>query len=320
MIVVSGEALMDVYPGEDTPTGMTLDARMGGSPFNVAVGLARMGQPVSFFGGIAKGPMGDRLVRGLQQEKVATDAVVRPQAPTTVSMVELDSDGVPTYAFLGDERAADRQVTMAALAQVPEAMAYQFGSYAMVVEPVASTLRALAAREHQRALIAYDPNVRLNVEPDLERWRQALIGMLPYTHLLKISAEDLELMAPGLDPYKAAREWLDDGVSLVVVTRGRDGALAWTPSHHVVSHARQAHVIDTVGAGDSFQAALLTALAERDSLEALSMRKLSASNLSEIMSFASSAAALTCSRRGADLPKRDEIVPMGPRGLAAAAA
>ncbi len=317
MIVVSGEALMDVFPGQDSATGMTLDARMGGSPFNVAVGLARMGQAVSFFSGISDGPMGARLVRGLQDEGVNTDAVVRPHAPTTVSMVELDAEGVPTYAFHGDN-GADRQLTIDTLGKVPVAKAYQFGSYAMVVEPVASTLRALAAREHERALISYDPNVRLTVEPDLERWRQALIAMLPFTHILKISAEDLELMAPGLDPYKAAREWLDDGVSLVVVTRGRDGALAWTPSHHVVSHARQATVVDTVGAGDSFQAALLTALAERDALDMLSVRKLTASALSEVMSFASSAAAMTCSRRGADLPKREEIQQMGPRGLAAA--
>lgn len=317
MIVVSGEALMDVYPGSESAAGMSLDARMGGSPYNVAVGLARMGQAVSFFGGVSSGAMGERLMRGLQNEGVNTDAVVRPHAPTTMSMVELDAEGVPTYAFHG-RHGADRQVTVDALAKVPAAQAYQFGSYAMVVEPIASTLRMLADREHQRSLVAYDPNVRLNVEPDLERWRQALIGMLPFTHVLKISAEDLDLMAPGLDPYKAAREWLDDGVSLVVVTRGRDGALAWTPSHHVVSHARQANVIDTVGAGDSFQAALLTALAERGALDPSSARKLTATSLSEIMSFASSAAAMTCSRRGADLPKRDEIVPMGPRGLAAA--
>ncbi len=317
MIVVCGEALMDVYPGGDSVTGMALDARMGGSPYNVAVGLARLGQTVSFFGGVSSGAMGERLVRGLHQEGVGTSAVVRPNAPTTLSMVELDAEGVPTYAFHG-HGGADRLVTVDALAKVAQAKAYQFGSYAMVVEPIASTLRILADREHQRSLIAYDPNVRLNVEPDLERWRQALIGMLPFTHVLKISAEDLELMAPGLDPYKAAREWLDDGVSLVVVTRGREGALAWTPSHHVVSHARHVSVVDTVGAGDSFQAALLTALSERDALDPISARKLSASSLSDIMSFASSAAALTCSKRGADLPKRDEIVPMGPRGLVAA--
>jgi fructokinase len=320
MFVVSGEALMDVYAGEDTAAGLTLDARMGGSPFNVAVGLARMSQPVSFFSAISAGPMGERLVRGLHVEGVDTQAVARVKAPTTLSMVELDAEGVPSYAFHGKE-GADRQLRLDSLTKVPEAKCFQFGSYAMVVEPTASTLRTLAQREHRRALVAYDPNIRLNVEPDVERWRQALLGMLPYTHLLKISAEDLELLAPGLDLHTAARDWLDSGVSLVVITRGRDGALAWTPNHHVVSHARPSNVVDTVGAGDSFQAAMLTALAERDLLAPASLRKLSASALSEVMAFAGTAAAITCSKRGADLPKRSDVVPMGPigpRGLAAA--
>ena len=87
MIVVSGEALMDVFPGDDNATGMTLDARMGGSPFNVAVGLARMGQPVSFFGGISDGPMGARLVRGLQDEGVNIDAVVRPHFTAMAALI-----------------------------------------------------------------------------------------------------------------------------------------------------------------------------------------------------------------------------------------
>jgi fructokinase len=320
MIVVCGEALMDVYPGEDTPTGMTLDARIGGSPFNVAVGLARMRQPVAFFSAISTGAMGERLVRALQNEGVDTAPVARIAAPTTVSMVELNAEGVPTYRFHGTG-CADSLLPQDALAKVPQANAYQFGSYAMVVEPTASTLLALARREHERALIAYDPNIRTNVEPRIDRWRQVLLAMLPLTHLLKISAEDLDLLAPGLDPYRAAREWIDCGVSMVIVTRGREGALAWTPTHHVVSHARPAQVIDTVGAGDTFQAALLTALAERDALEPGALSRLNAAALSDVMAFAATAAAITCSRRGADLPRRNEVDTLGgPRGLAAAAA
>ncbi len=318
MIVVCGEALMDVYPGEDTPTGMNLDARIGGSPFNVAVGLARMRQPVGFFGAISAGAMGERLVRALHHEGVDTGYVARPAAPTTVSMVELDPEGVPTYRFHGNG-CADSLLTAAALDKVPQAAAYQFGSYAMVVEPTGSTLLALARRESERALIAYDPNIRTNVEPRIERWRQVLLSMLPLTHVLKISAEDLDLLAPGIDPHRAAYEWLDCGVSMVVITRGREGALAWTPTHHVVSHARPAQVVDTVGAGDTFQAALLTALAERDALTAATARRLPAAALSDVMAFAATAAAITCSRRGADLPRRHEVETLGgPRGLAAA--
>ena len=178
MIVVSGEALMDVFAAGPTPTGLMLDARIGGSPLNVATGLARLGQPAVFFGALSSGFLGDRLLEALHAEGIDTRCTVRIDAPATIGLVGLDAAGVPSYAFYGDG-AADRLLPMAALAAVPSAAAYHFGSYAMVVEPVASTQRALVERECRRAVIAYDPNIRLNVEPDLQRWRNTLTWMLP---------------------------------------------------------------------------------------------------------------------------------------------
>ena len=170
MIVVSGEALMDVFAGSDTPGGMTLDAHVGGSPFNVAVGLARLRQPVAFFGGVSTDALGERLVRALRDEGVGVDAIVRLGAPTTLALVGLDRQGEPRYSFHG-AGAADRMLPAAALEHLPRAQAFHFGSFSMVVEPVAGTLRTLVERERGRSMIAYDPNVRLHVEPSLERWR-----------------------------------------------------------------------------------------------------------------------------------------------------
>ena len=306
MIVVSGEALMDVFAAENTPTGVMLDARIGGSPLNVAIGLARLAQPVAFFGGVSGGFLGDRLMQALQTEAVDTACTVRVDAPATLSLVGLDAHGVPSYAFYG-EGAADRQLPLSALPLVPEALAYHFGSYAMVVEPVATTQRALVEREHRRAVIAYDPNIRLNVEPDLQRWRDTLAWMLPRTHILKVSDEDLSLLYPGADAGQLATAWIDQGVSLVVVTRGGEGAWAWTAAQHVATSPVQVDVIDTVGAGDTFQAAMLTALAERDLLSPQALRSLPIAALREVLDFAGRAAAITCSRRGADLPRRAEV-------------
>lgn len=303
MIVVSGEALMDVFAAGETPTGVMLDARIGGSPLNVAIGLARLAQPVAFFGAVSSGFLGDRLMKALQAEAVDTACTVRVDAPTTLGLVGLDARGVPSYAFYG-AGAADRQLPMAALEFVPEAQAYQFGSYAMVVEPVAGTQRALVERERHRAVIAYDPNIRLNVEPELLRWRDTLAWMAPRTQILKISDEDLSLLYPGADAGRLATEWIGQGVSLVVVTRGGDGAWAWTATHHVATAPMKVEVIDTVGAGDTFQAALLTALAERGLLTQAALRTLGKQPLREVMDFAARAAAITCSRRGADLPRR----------------
>jgi fructokinase len=308
MIVVCGEALMDVFAGADTPGGVTLDARVGGSPFNVAIGLARLRQPVAFFGGLSNDLLGERLLKALRDERVGAGAITRVDAPTTLSLVGLDARGVPSYAFYG-EGAADRMLSVSALQQVPPAQALHFGSYAMVVEPVAGTLRALVVRDHLSSVIAYDPNVRLRVEPSLERWRAALAWMLPRTHLLKISDEDLELLFPGADASALAAEWLRAGVALVVVTRGARGASAWTAAHHVAVQPAPVKVVDTVGAGDTFQAALLAALAERGQLTVERLRSLPLAALHEVLGFATRAAGITCSRRGADLPRRDELGP-----------
>jgi len=307
MFVVCGEALMDVFAAGETPTGMALDARIGGSPFNVALGLARLGQPVSFFGALSSGFLGQRLLRALQAEGIGTDCTPVLDAPTTLSLVGLDARGVPSYAFYG-EGCADRLLPLTALDRLPaQARAFQFGSYAMVVEPVAATQRAVVEREHRRSLIAYDPNIRLNVEPDLQRWRDTLAWMLPRTHLLKVSDEDLGLLFPGADIAALAQGWLDAGVGWVVVTRGGEGAEAWMPGLHLRAAPHKVTVVDTVGAGDTFQAALLTWLAERDRLSPQGLRGWTEMDLAAALDFAGRAAAITCSRRGADLPRRAEL-------------
>jgi len=306
MMVVSGEALMDVFAAGETPTGMTLDARIGGSPLNVAIGLARLAQPVAFFGALSQGFIGDRLLKALRDEGVDTGCSVRVDALATLGLVGLDAQGVPNYAFYSDG-AADRLLPLSALGRVPTAQAYHFGSYAMVVEPVAATQRALVEREYRRSVIAYDPNIRLNVEPDVQRWRDTLQWMLPRTHLLKISDEDLSLLFPGVDAGQLAAAWIDAGVALVVVTRGAAGALAWTAAHHVGAAPKEIDVVDTVGAGDTFQAALLTALAERSLLQSAALRTLTRAALHGVLQFATHAAAITCSRRGANLPRRNEL-------------
>ena len=307
MIMVCGEALFDVFAVSDTPTGMTLDARVGGSPFNVAVGLARLGQPVGLLTRISRGFLGERLMRALQAEGVHTSAVQRSDAATTLSLVGLDAQGLPSYAFYGDG-CADRLLTLDALDALPRALqAISVGSYATVTGETAITQRALVEREHRRTLIAYDPNIRLNVQPDVAVWRDQIAWMLPRTHLLKLSEEDLALVHPGVALPDFAAQALAQGVAWVVVTRGGQGAAAWTSSGHVEIAPVEVDVVDTVGAGDTFQAAVLTWLAEHDALSAAALARLPTASLREALDFAARAAAITCSRRGADLPRRAEL-------------
>jgi len=307
MFLVCGEALMDVFSAGETPAGLALDARVGGSPFNVAVGLARLAQPVAFFAAVSNGFVGERLMGALGAEGVDTSTVARTDAPSTLGLVGLDAKGVPSYAFYGTG-GADRQLGPDALAALPSGWdAIHLGSFAAVVEPIATTLRALVERERGRALIAYDPNIRLNVEPSLVAWRATLDWMRPRCDLLKISDEDLQLLLPGSAPEAFAHTALAAGVKLVVVTRGSAGALGWTADQHASVPPVPVQVVDTVGAGDTFQAALLTWLAERGRLSADGLASLDAAALHDLLGFAGRAAAITCSRRGADMPRRAEL-------------
>jgi fructokinase len=316
MFVVAGEALMDVFTGARTPTGVEMDARIGGSPLNVAIGLARLGQPVAFLGGLSTGALGQRLEQALEDEGVSLACVHRSAAPTTLGLVGLDGHGVADYAFYGDG-ASDRTLPLAALERLPAAArAVHVGSYTMVVGETGRTQRQLVERARGRLLVSYDPNLRLNVEPDIEVWRETLAWMLPRIDVLKMSEEDLAALHPGADPEALAARWLAAGVGLVALTRGGDGARAWRrDGAHVAAFDVEpicVDVIDTVGAGDTFAAALLARLAEIGAADPAGLRALRQDSIRDVLGFASRAAAITCARRGADLPRRAELMPPAP--------
>jgi fructokinase len=307
MFLVCGEALFDVFIGGETDNALHLDARPGGSPFNVAVGLARLGQPVAFLSGLARDMLGERLARTLRREDVDTSLCPLFDAPTTLGMVELDGAGVPRYAFYGNG-AADRLLASGQLPALgPEVRAIHLGSYATVVEPVAGALEVLVRRERDRRLIAYDPNIRLNVEPSVARWRAQVDTLAGLAHLVKISDEDLHLLYGETDEAALAGRWLAGGCRLVVVTRGAKGASAWNAHGRVDVAAPRVSTVDTVGAGDTFQAAMLAHLAETGRLEPAALTAMDAEALARLLDFAARAAAITCSRRGADMPRRAEL-------------
>lgn len=308
MFVVAGEALMDVYAGAPTATGLHLDARAGGSPFNVAVGLARLGARVAFLGGISGDAFGHRLEQMLSAEGVDRSLLVRSAAPTTLSIVSVGAGGGPSYAFHGHD-AADRLVTPRGLPGLPEEARWlHVGSYSTVVEPVGGTLRGLAGQERTRRLVSYDPNVRLTVEPDVLRWHAVVEEMVALAHLVKVSGEDLQLLYPTQAPRTVAARWLAAGAWLVVVTLGGEGSIAYTARATATAPARPVRLIDTVGAGDTFQAALLAWLGEHGVTDEHALGALDEGALKELLGFASAAASITCSRRGADLPRRAEVL------------
>ena len=236
-------------------------------------------------------------------------AAPRPDAPTALVMVSIDANGVPNYAFYG-AGTAERMVHLHDLERVPEgAAAIHAGSYCMVVEPVASTTRALIERQHGRSVIAYDMNVRLTIEPRIKLWQDALQWMLARTDILKVSDEDIHALYPSMTVASFIAMALEQGVSLVVVTRGAQGVAAATQSVPLFElPALPVAVIDTVGAGDTFQAGLLASLERSGRLDRDAIRQLDRATLGDALLFAACAAAITCSRRGADLPYLGDVI------------
>lgn len=310
MYLVCGEALFDVFTA---PTGgqrnhMHLDAVAGGSPFNVAVGLARLGTPSALFTGLSLDPFGRQLRQVLEDEGVDLRYLVDFDAPTTLAMVALGADGSPVYSFRGKD-CADRLPCDEHLAPLADDIrGIHLGSYSIVTPPIADTLLSLVRREGARRLISLDPNIRLNVEPDLLCWRERVEALAELAHLIKVSDEDLLLLYPDEAPETIAQRWLGGRCELVVLTRGAQGAQLFSARHGVLhAEAKAVAVHDTVGAGDTFQAALLSYLQTQrlDTAEALT--RIDRYQLQAMLAFAIQAAAITCSRRGPDLPYRYEI-------------
>ena len=307
MFLVCGEALFDFFLRPSADGALCFDAVPGGSPFNVALGLARLGQKAEFFSGLSSDLMGRRLNAFMERENIGAAYAIRSPQPTLLSIVALNADGGPDYAFYGDYPAY-RAITEAELPALgSEIGIIHMGSIATALEPVASALAALAERECGRRLIAYDPNVRPSIEPDLDVWRRTFQRLTAAAHITKVSAEDLELLYPGVTHEDTARQLLGRGARLVVITRGGEGASGWTRNSQAASAARPVNVVDTVGAGDSYQAALLAGLAEMGCADPQALDALGQDALARLLDFAGQAAALTCGKRGADLPRRDAI-------------
>jgi len=309
VILVCGEALVDLFVLGENGARLAAEAVAGGSPFNVAIGLARLGCPAALCTGLSTDRFGRLLTDVLNAEGVNLDYAMRTPRLTTISVVATDREGHPIYSFHG-EGAADRNITVADLKPelAPEIEALTFGSYTLVVEPVAQAYLTLAQREADRRTIFLDPNIRPTVIGDIRNWPSQFRRFLRTATIVKASDEDLAV-AYGADTSIAevARDWMAQGPSLVVITRGADGAVAFLGERTVEVPGRKVEVVDTVGAGDTFSAALLAGLRRVGRLAPERIGGLDLESLGSVLSYAIIASSITCSRRGADLPTAGDV-------------
>ncbi|WP_395105827.1 carbohydrate kinase [Actinomadura sp. SCN-SB] len=308
-IAVIGEAVADAFlPSGQAGTGvLNLRVRPGGSPVNTAVGLSRLGTPTTFLGRLATGPLGDLIRDHLAGSKVDLSAAVAAPEPATLAIASLDPSGRAAYAFYADGT-ADWQWTPDELARLDPGgvRCVHAGSMALARDPGGPLIETLlgAARE-AGATVSIDPNVRPSfVAPDL--YRERLGRWTSLADLFRLSDEDLEHLWPGAAPERACDAFHRDGVRLVVVTLGARGALASLDGARVTVPAPPIDPVDTVGAGDAFNAGLLHWLDEHGRLGGR-LPDLTLDEVERAVEFAVQNAARTCLVPGADPPWRGDV-------------
>ena len=306
MLTVIGEGLVDVVQRRSG-----VEAHVGGSPLNVAVGLARLGHPVQFIGRYGRDPYGDAVAAHLRSSSVMVP-LPPDERPTSVATAVVGDDGAANYTFDLTWELPGLEQRLPLMLQ--GATLLHTGSIATMLQPGAAAVLAAVEYAHPASTISFDPNCRPSIITDRDYARRQTERFVALSDVVKASDEDLEWLYPGVDPLDSARRWLssggDGGPALVAVTRGAAGPWGITAAGEAEVPAPTVEVADTVGAGDSFMAALLSGLVDRrldGGQYRHALRSMPAEVLEALLEHAARAAAITVSRSGANPPTRAEL-------------
>ncbi len=308
MILCCGEALIDMLPAQTKVGSEGFVPHSGGAVFNTAIALGRLGTGVSMFTGLSNDMFGQQLAAALHASHVDISLAVTSDRPTTLAFVRL-VDGQATYSFF-DENSAGRMLFPSDLPTLPgEVSALYFGGISLACEPGALAYQALLEREGGSRAVMLDPNIRPGFVKDEASYRSRLDVMLRRSDIVKVSDEDLNWIEPTPVSFREkAKALLEKGAALVIVTRGSDGATGYLPDGSKV-HVPGVRVasVDTVGAGDTFNAGVLSKLSEFGVLQKPRLRELDAETVRQALTHGARVAAVTVSRAGANPPWAEEI-------------
>ncbi len=302
MILACGEALIDMLPRESTDGEAAFAPYPGGAVFNTSIGLARLGIETQFLCGMSADFLGDILRDALDASGVDHAPSPKLQAPCTVAFVKL-VNGQATYAFY------DNGSAMRSMESVPEvqANALFFGGISLVGDGCGATYESLMLREAPSKVTMIDPNIRPSFIQDVAAYRARIDGMMAAADIIKLSDEDLHWMEGEGDLADLARGLVAKGAKLVCITQGADGVTGYTAAHEVFVPSERAVVVDTVGAGDTFNAGLLAGLERAGCLDKARIASLTEAEIRDALHLGVRAAAVTVSRAGANPPTAAEL-------------
>lgn len=306
MIVCIGEALVDMIPRTLENGAESYLPISGGAVFNTSIALGRLETKAALLTGLSSDMFGEQIRQSLLDSDVETGLVVTSDRPTTLAFVKL-KDGSAQYSFF-DENSAMRMVTLADLSAFPDnGKALFMGGISLAIEPFGAACAQYQAALSDDIPVMIDPNIRPTFISNEEAYRERLQAMITRSDIIKVSDEDLELMEPGSNFEEIAREWIGDGAALVIRTLGGDGAEAISASGTVRVGGVPVTVVDTVGAGDTFNAGLLHHLDENGKLNRASLKTLSDDDISSALTFACRCAAHTVGQAGANPPRHKDL-------------
>lgn len=294
--LVIGEALIDIVERD----GRIIGEHVGGSPLNVAVGLARLGRDVDFLTHIGDDDRGRRIIEYVKSSGAELVPGSDTAGHTPTALATLDASGKAQYVF-------DIDWQLSGTPEVAPPLVAHTGSIATILEPGCRATAALLDAYHVSATISFDPNVRAALIADEEQARARIDRLVEKCDVVKASDEDLHWIDPNRTPEQVAQTWLSLGPALVAVTLGERGAFAMCRGGTARVQARPVNVVDTVGAGDAFMTGLIDALWSLTLLGAerrKDLRDISVQTLTEVLQAAALSSALTVARAGADLPDR----------------
>ena len=310
MFLSCGDSLFDMFlePDAEHSLQVKVNGVAGGSPMNVAVGLSRLGHQSAYFTKLSSDAFGQRLTQFLGNNSIDTSLCLPTDRNSTLAFINKQPDGSAEYSFY-TEGTADISIEKSELpANLPDQIqVLHFGSYSTAVGDVSETLKTLAKREKNKRFISYDPNLRLAIEPDIELWKSSFKDFASCATLIKASDEDIEALTGKNAEDKFVADCFGYGAAIVYITRGSEGASVYTPDDRkYTAVSKPVKVKDTVGAGDTFQAAALHWMAAENHIG--KDGKLTGEVDAEAsLNFALNAAAVTCSRFGADLPTLEDL-------------
>ena len=306
MIVCCGEALIDMIPNTLDNGETAYIPKIGGAVLNTSICLGRLGADVSFLGSISKDLFGIEILEELKKSQVNTSLCVNTKENTTLAFAKI-LNGTTRYSIF-DENSSNKNIKLKDISLSDEKVdTIYIGGISLMSEPNGTEIENFINRESSSKIVFFDPNIRPNFIQSREKYLKRFENILQQSDIIKISDEDLEWLYPNDSIDTLYDKWIELGLSIIVLTKGSEGAIIKTREYEVFSKAQKVEVLDTIGAGDIFNGALLFSIAKSKHFTKQNLKNIDKESLQVSLKFANKVAGVSVGRIGADSPFFNEL-------------